>query len=45
MMAGFVEKLLDFLFQKELGISTPAEDSHFLKKDPTPWNRFFYYKC
>lgn len=28
MMAGFVEKILDFLFQKELGISTPANDSY-----------------
>jgi hypothetical protein len=45
MMTGFVEKVLDLLFQKELVISTSANDSHLLKKDPTPWNRFFDYKC
>ena len=45
MMAGFVEKVLDFLFQKEIGISTPANDSRLLKEDRTPWNRFFGYKC
>jgi len=28
MMAGFVEKVLDFLFQKEIGISTPPNDSY-----------------
>jgi hypothetical protein len=28
MMAGFVEKVLEFLFQKELGISAPANDSY-----------------
>lgn len=45
MKAVFVENVLDFLLQKKLRISTPANDSHILKKDPTLWNRFFDYKC
>jgi len=44
MMAGFVEQVLGFLFQKQLGIFAPANDSHLLKKDPTQWNMFFDYK-
>jgi hypothetical protein len=44
-MASFVEKILDFLFLKALGISTPACDYHLLQKDPTPRNRFYDYKC